>query len=342
MSSRRRLVLCLSILGLAALVPAQGRVALHYELPVDAIQSAERGDPATSVDALLAGAVATLTARLPREVEVKRAGGIGFTVTLPTAGAADVTKVRALVEQVGRLEWRIAASADYAAGDVHFQLAAEKERLEAWLAAGNRDKVLADPKALAAFHADAEHGPVAGANLRWFVHRVGADPAAAGRWQVAYHSLGGAGLAVVPLFADTDWNDGTIPPAWQQKPAAERVLLELVAVNMHELSFSSADLDHARTELATGNDGQPAVLYAMRGDKAAAYADWTEKNAGQFAAMIWDGEILSLPRFIGRIPGKGQLTGAYSAAEAERMMCVLRADPLPGMPRFVKQETAPK
>jgi len=316
-------------------------VRLVYEMPVDALQRALRDQANGDLEQVLAGTVVDVQTRLGAEAKVARQAATGFTVDLANADAAEVERVRRCVETAGKLEMRVLANGDYSAGDVKFDLATESERLQAWLDAGGRDKLRTDPGALVAFHDDAKAGPLAGKSLRWFVHRIEADAKNAGRWQPSCRSY--LRDACVAAYADKDWNDGTIPKHVQALPAEQRFLVELIAVNMHEEHFDSRDLDPQGTRRVRGGDGEPCLQYRLRGDRGAAYADWSEKNIGKVTAILWNDQVLSTPRFVSRISsGIGQIAGSFADEDLETMQRALQAPPLTLEPRFVRQEPAGK
>jgi hypothetical protein len=314
-------------------------IRLVYELPVDELQRALREQPGRDLEQVLAETVESVQVRLGT-AKVARHVATGFTVDLANADAAAIELARRRVETVGRLEMRIVAGGDYRVGDVSFDLAAERTRLLAWLDAGGREKLRADPTAIAAFHDDPKGGPLAGKNLRWFVHRIEADRENAGQWLPSYRTH--LRDACIPAYADKDWQDGVIPAHIRKLPRNQQYLVELMAVNMHEMHFANRDLDPKGISLVQGADGGPGLQYRIVDARAGDYARWSEKYIGQCSAILWNDEVLSAPCFMSRIPGRGMITGALSAEELETMELALQAPPLATRPRFVRQEPAPK
>jgi len=310
-------------------------VRLVYELPVDALQRAQRGQTDRDLEQVLAETVANVQARIGDEAKVARQGAIGFTVDLANADAAAIDLARRRIETVGKLEMRIVADSDYLVDGVAFDLPAERTHLVAWLDAGGREKLRADPTAIDAFHDDAK-GPLAGKHLRWFVHRIGADARNAGQWQPSMQTW--LHDACVPAFTDAEWNAGAIPTRMKELPGGQRHLVELVAVNMHEMHFGNRDLDPKGITVAPARDGSLALQYRTIDARAADYGNWSEKHVGKYSAILWNDEVLMVPCFMSRIPGRGQISGSLSSTELETMQRALQAPPLAARPRFVRQE----
>lgn len=320
--------------ALLSLVFAAGVVAqerqLVYELPIDALQRAWRDQPDTTLERELARYVDVLRARAGDDVTVERDGATRLVVTLPAVARDDeLSRLRRRLEVAGTLELRIVASAERG-----FDLAAERPRLQVWLDAGGRERVLADPRALDAFHADPEHGPIAPGTLRWHVRRipVALDVAADNdtrRWEHPFAGVPAMRDACVPLYGDEQWNGGHVPA----DAAAPPFLVELVAVDLAQASFSHADLDLSRVRELQG--ARPGVRYVLRGERQGDYLNWSRDNIGRCCAVILDGVVESAPRFESAIPGVGLVVCADATA-AEELANVLRAGQLPVPPVLVE------
>jgi len=314
--------------------PAPNPVRLVYEMPVDALQRSLKGRPEMDLEQLLAESIGNVQARVPEGVKVARSEATRFTVDLPDATRAALELVRASIETVGKFEMRMIADADYSAPGVTFDMPKERERLQAWLDDGGRDKLRQDTAVLAEFHADKKGGPIAGANLRWFVRRIGPNPEAKLRWDMRFADVPALRAASVAAYTEADWNDGSIPPRLQNQPAS--FLIELVAVNMHETYFATRDIDPKHTKPTKGWAGNGAVAYRLVPARAGEYADWTEKYIGKCCAMLWEDEVLAAPRFESRIPGLGQITGV-TVLESREMARTMRA-PLVAKPVLLRME----
>jgi len=309
---------------------------LVYELPADELQRQVREQRFASLWQALAQCVSNLAARLDdaahgqgKHITVTPGGDLTVTIDLADASPELVARVRAGVETAGQLELRMLADADYRAPGVEpFDLPAEQAKLQAWLDAGGRARLQEAAAALADFHPLHPH-------LRWHVHRITPDPGHPGHWGVRYADLPVGAVAAHP---SGQWNGGTIPAELRARPAAEQFLLELVPVNLHERHFTQAGLDPAAiTKIGDRQDGLgPDVECALSAGRAAEFADFSEKHIGGFCALIWNGQMLSAPRFESRIPGRVRI-GPCTSDQAEPIATALRS-PLPVTPRLLRWE----
>jgi preprotein translocase subunit SecD len=87
-------------------------------------------------------------------------------------------------------------------------------------------------------------------------------------------------------------------------------------------------------------DGRPAVNFRFDTTGARRFGDYTRNNVGRIFAIVLDGEVISAPRIISAITGgSGQITGAFSVEEANRLAILLRAGALPAEIRVLEQRT---
>ena len=342
----RRLVLAAALLGLAvtgtllvdrhfredATAPAdaqdpQGPWRLIYELP---LQTVLQGLPAgQEPDDAVGRYLSVIQQRAGEAVTVQRHDERSFVVDFEAASKSGVAEVRAALERGDQLTVRIMAAADYTAPGVRLDLAAETTRLRAWLDAGGRDRVLADPGALAAYRTGTP-------TILWFPHWVTPSPRRPGSWSARL--TGRDQIRAVPLHDEADWHDGKIPAHVMARPEPDRRLLELVPVNMHEVAFAGDDFDPSETRFYEANqeNWHYAVSYGIIPKQTAEYAEFSERYIGQACAILCDGEVVSAPVFESRIPGRGQLSNlALPAATA--IAAAIRA-PLPACPRLVSSK----
>ena len=228
--------------------------------------------------------------------------------------------------ETSRLEMRPIASEQYAAGGVRFDLAAEAERVRAWLALGdNRELVRQKPVKIRLFNwLAADRGGPLQAQLRWYPHLIRASSRNDEVWDFSL-ARSHRGVTAVPLFSDEEFEAGP------QSPDAR--LVELLPVNMHAEVFTQDDLDPAALQVGASPESDTvAVRYEIRADRRQAYADWTERFVRQAIATIVDEVVIEAPTLMGRIEGSGLITGGFTPERAERLVGALKRSIVPVTP----------
>ncbi|MBL8729639.1 MAG: protein translocase subunit SecD [Planctomycetes bacterium] len=312
----------------------KGGTQLRYEVPRDVLAQLETKENA-SIEGIMAQTIGVIIERIDPtgalDPLVTRSGETGILIELPYfEDPLDLKKVLERIANLGKLEMRIVADADYAEGPVKFNLQAEKARLEAWLNAGeNRKDVAADPTtAIRRFNNDQTQGPLQFNNLAWYPRLVKPKPDDAKVWDLSYTRIPLLEPATVKVFTDAEYNGGVVPEAVQKLPASKQYLVELIALNMHERHFSGEDLDPSGVQATTSQDGGLAVAYSIVGALQSDYADWSEKWIGKCSAIVLNGLVKSAPRFESKIPGRGQIHGDFTKEEVEELVKVLRTGSL--------------
>ncbi|HEX5051624.1 MAG TPA: hypothetical protein VFZ65_07630 [Planctomycetota bacterium] len=319
-------------------VQAPDGARLVYEMPMDALQRTLRDNPDTDLERLLERSVRTIALRVGEQVRVRRHEATGFVVDVPAELTAQLPALRRRIAARGTFEMRMVADGDYRAGDVHFDLAAEKKRLRGWFDDGGRERLLADPSAIDAFHAGAAQGPAAGRNLRWFVRRIRPDPRAQTRWSVALSQVPGLRDAAVLVNAEADWNGGMVPQHVLSLPEDARFLLEAIAVNMHETHFANADFDARSMKRADGGRLSYSIVDARR----VAFSDFTAKYTRRGScAVIWNDEVRLAVPFFQRLSGTSTILGAFTDAELDDVARLLQSGPLPAPPALLAENRLP-
>ncbi len=102
--------------------------------------------------------------------------------------------------------------------------------------------------------------------------------------------------------------------------------------------ITGRDVKNAR--VGVDSLSQPAVHFSLTPRAASRFEDWTSRNIGQRVAIVMDGEVVTAPRIQGRIGGEGQITGRFTAEEAQELAQVLRAGELPAPVRFLSENQA--
>ena len=241
------------------------------------------------------------------------------------------------IGNLGRLEMRMVAYEDYSKDNVKFSLEAERKRLEAWLKQPeNKALIEKDPKDIRRYN-EGSAGPMARGKLAWYPREMRADPKSQDRWDTSYTMF--LQPQTVKFWDDAQFNNGLIPEAVKTKPQAEQRLIEFIAINMHERSFSGEDLDPAGVGVGMGSSGGPGVNYRMAGDKTTAYADWSQEHRGKSSAIILNGYVKSAPAFRSKITRNGIIEGDFTRQEVEELVKVLRTGSLRIEPELLSKTT---
>lgn len=282
-------------------------------------------------DEQLQATAAIVQQRLGAQATVRAEQEGTIVVTFADAKGGEVDAVRALIEDPGRFEMRLVATQGRGAKDGRYDLAAERTRLQAWLADGGRERLARDP------HAIAQHTTTS-QELRWCVHRILPRHDQPERFDIGYHAIQAYADCTIAAFAAEDWNDGKVPDRLQALPPADRGLVELVAIDLREPHFDASDLDPGSIRFVGSDTANPAFVYAIRPARAAAYGDFTAAHVDEFCALLWNDEVTQIPRFLTRLPGSGRIEGI--SPEQMRLQTRILTTPLPARPQLMKSEPA--
>lgn len=318
-------------------VSASGKYRYVYEFPADELQRAAAGKPGQDTESMMAAAVTCLQRRVGSLAKVARGEGTTVTVVFTASSHEEINKVTALIEAELDLQMRIVADGDYVNGQVRFHLPRERQKLRAWLALpGNKELLYKDPRYIRNFNDDTSGGPEPFGKLAWYPRLI--VPTAGGeRWGHSCADMPVLAAATVQAFDDSEYANG-VTAAMQQKPEAERFLVELIALNMDERHFTGADLDPASISVAS-NPGF-GINYRVVDARAAEYSDWSEKYIGRCCAIVIDGVVRTAPRFESRIPSRGQINGL--SREDATSIARLLALPLVVQPELQSREVGPR
>ncbi len=186
----------------------KGGSQLRYEIPKDVLDKLTAKEN-TSIDEVMAQSIAVVRDRIDPtgtiDAPVTRSGETGILIELPTFDdPQDLKRVQERIANLGKLEMRIVADADYfakatdATSEVRFDLAGEKRRLEAWLKApGNKELLQADPRNISRFNDDMVQGPVKFGNLAWFPRLISPSKESPDNWDRPYSAIPQLGQSVV-------------------------------------------------------------------------------------------------------------------------------------------------
>ncbi|MBI5850696.1 MAG: protein translocase subunit SecD [Planctomycetes bacterium] len=321
-----------------------GGVQLVYE--VDIQDSKDKGiipknATEAEVSAVLDSTVQIILERIDpqgtREAVVTRRGEHGILIELPRLSEADALTVESQIQDLGRLEFRMLASEQYAKGGVSFNVREERRRLQEWLDANdgaNRKLVAADPEAIDIFNKLGVDvgGPQAGENLKWRAKLVEPNLDNLSHWAAA-ESFGPAGPitegSAVAAFTAQEWNGGIVPDDAKKGGGGKPFLVEYLPINWHEQKFDGQDLDPSYTRAGLGRNGRAAIHYQMRVDRQTAYADWSEEYKGQRSAIILNNIVYSAPTFLGQILGAAEISSdTFTQREVDALVRTLRTGSL--------------
>ncbi len=83
--------------------------------------------------------------------------------------------------------------------------------------------------------------------------------------------------------------------------------------------------------------GQPAVNFELKSEAADKFGEFTQKNIGKRLAIVLDNKVVSAPVIRARISDRGQITGNFSAEEAQDLALILRTGSLPAPLEFLEE-----
>jgi len=343
------LVLVAVLLGLACTLTLKptlgpdlkGGTQLLYNVPQDLLDelTKKEGIPTSEV---MAQTITVMRERIDPngtlQPLITQSGDTGILIELGSLDSQERKRVLERISNLGELEMRMLAYDDYKKDNVTFNLANEKTRFEAWLQKPENKALLEkDPKDVRRYN-EGVMGPIAGRNLAWMMREIRPSTKNPEFWDTSY-SFGELAPQTVKFYDDTQWNGGVIPESVKALPVQQQRLVEYMAINMYERSFTGEDLDPSGVGVGTGNNGGPGVSYRMSGELGAAYADWSDEHTGQASAIILNGIIKSAPTFQGKIVRNGIITGDFTVAEVEELVKVLRTGSLRIEPELLSQQT---
>lgn len=347
------LVLVAIIAGLACVLTLdaplgpdlKGGTQLLYNVPKDTLDSLVKKEGASATE-IMTQTITVMRERIDPngtlDPLITQSGDTGILIELGNfKNPNELKRVIERIGNLGRLEMRMVASDDYLDNNTKFTLANEKQRLETWLKSpANAELIAKDPKNIRRFNESLAQGPIARGKLHWFPREIRANWKDSSRWDSTYADpRSSLSQQTVKAYSDSDYNAGVIPEEMMKLDPKDRRLIEFVAVNMVEESFSGEDLDPSGVGAGIGNNGGPGVNYRMRGSRTADYANWSAKHKGKSSAIILNGYVKSAPVFENKITRNGIITGDFTYAEVEELVKVLRTGSLRIEPELLSQVT---
>ena len=116
-----------------------------------------------------------------------------------------------------------------------------------------------------------------------------------------------------------------------EQPGVFYTLTEAPVVSGEELTDARPSFDQ---------NGQPAVEFSFNPTGARRFGAYTAANVGQLFAIVLDNQVISAPVIRDAIPGgQGQISGAMTVDESNRLAVLLRAGALPAQMTFLEERT---
>ncbi|MFK7740557.1 MAG: protein translocase subunit SecD [Planctomycetota bacterium] len=320
----------------------KGGTQLLYDVPKDVLQIIQQKEN-VSVDQVMGQTIGVMRERIDPngtlDPLITRSGETGILIELAEMPPQTLKRVLERIGNLGKLEMRMVAYGDYKVGNVSFNLQMERQKLEGWLRnPDNLKKVNDEPRNIRIFNEDPFAGPNAAGSLAWYPRLVRPEPNEPTRWGSSF-TMGALREATVKAWSDAEFNKGLVPESFLEKPERDRYLLEYVAVNMVDTSFTGEDLNPSGVGVGIGRNGGNAVNYELINARKGDYLKWSGDNKDKSSAIILNGVIKSAPYFRGKIPGRGIIEGDFTEQEVKELVKVLRTGSLRVEPELLSQQT---
>ena len=104
-----------------------------------------------------------------------------------------------------------------------------------------------------------------------------------------------------------------------------------------EAVITGRDLKSARVGVDQNNE--PDVQFTLNPAGADKFKRETGRNVGRRLAIILDGSVASAPTIQSQIGAEGQITGRFTAQEADELAKILRAGALPATLKYLQELT---
>lgn len=126
---------------------------------------------------------------------------------------------------------------------------------------------------------------------------------------------------------------------WDAKPVKGTEVVNLYAIksNREDVAPIEGDVVSDASQEFDQLGINPEVSMTMNSKGSKLWAKMTEKNTGQFVAVVLDGLVYSAPHVTGPIPnGKTSIAGGFSIEEAQDLANALKSGKLPASARIIQ------
>lgn len=118
---------------------------------------------------------------------------------------------------------------------------------------------------------------------------------------------------------------------------SEQLLEQWIVVTEPSI-VTGEDLRNASAFSATRKDYDYQINFSLKPDGAQKFGNWTEKNIGNYMAVVINDKAVSVAFIQSQIFDQGQISGNYRKDEAEDLASILRSGYLPAKLTFLSEE----
>lgn len=102
-----------------------------------------------------------------------------------------------------------------------------------------------------------------------------------------------------------------------------------VTEGQYPIRFTGRDLDPNAISVGFDDANQPIIQFAMQGSSKDKFADYTQKNIGNYLTITLDNKVISSATIQSQITGPGQISGSFTLAEAQNISTLMKYGALP-------------
>lgn len=324
-------VLAIGVFGFRRGLDLQGGARLVYSVDIQKAKAEGQLDKNAEPQKIMNEMLTIISQRIdPKGVldaSITIAGTDQLLIELPGTKEEELASIMKRIQELGLLEMRMVCQGDHP--EWPYDQQEEEKRLQTFLdSPENKELIRQDPlKVFDRFnrYAGTDKGPKS-KNLHWYPLARKQNP----DWK--------EGSKTVPQWIYEHHTLQVGPKADPAAPASEEGPLFL-PIDMGAPFFTGEDLNSNRVGPSTDQWGRPALSYELRAEEKDRYADWTQDNKDFYSAISLNRWIRVAPQIQGRIPGSGQITGAFSNDEIKELTIVLKTGSLKVAPKLESKAT---